>query len=286
MARNRYISQQVKSEQYLYEDIIVESMKIYGQEVRYIPRTLVNEDAIFGADLVSRFEEQYQIEMYLENIEGFDGEQELFSKFGVEIRDRATLHVSKRRWEQTVGPFVDFTRPREGDLIYLELSNQLFQIAKVVHDQPFYQLSNFPTYKIEIELFEYNDEDFDTDETLIDNVELLGNKLTLTLQESDSDDFVVGETISQTTGGKTVTGEIIGWDAGNNTLQIAHIGGDSSGVIDFAQGTITSSQSGITKTVLNIDSDLQTNFDQTEAFETEGDLIIDFSEDNPFGEVT
>lgn len=262
-------------------------MKIYGQEVRYIPRTLVNEDAVFGADPVSRFEEQYEIEMYLENIDAFDGEQELFNKFGIEIRDRATLHVSKRRWNQAVGTYVSFSRPREGDLIYLELSKQLFQIARVIDDQPFYQLSNLPTYRMEIELFEYNDEDFDTGESIIDDAELLGNKLVLTLQSSDSDDFIVGENVSQVQGSRTITGEIIDWDAGNNILQIAHIAGDSAdGIVNFTAGSIVSDQSGITKTIVSIDSDLQQEFNQVDAFENEGDLIIDFTESNPFGEVT
>jgi hypothetical protein len=88
MARNIYISQTVKSEQDLYENIIIESMQIYGQEVQYIPRTLVAEDQIFGEDVASAFKAAYQIEMYLENLDNFDGDQELFTKFGVEILER------------------------------------------------------------------------------------------------------------------------------------------------------------------------------------------------------
>jgi hypothetical protein len=140
---------------------------------------------------------------------------------------------------------------------------------------------------MEIELFEYNDEDFDTGESIIDDAELLGNKLVLTLQSSDSDDFIVGENISQVQGSRTVTGEIIDWDAGNNILQIAHIAGDSAdGIVNFTAGSIVSDQSGITKTIVSIDSDLQQEFNQVNAFENEGDVIIDFTESNPFGEVT
>ena len=137
MARNPYISQTVRSEQNLYEDIIIESLKIYGQDVEYLPRTLVAEDVIFGEDVVSRFDDAYTIEMYLENTDGFEGDQDLFTKFGVEIRDRATMHVARRRWDAVVGAFVDNNRPNEGDLIYLPLSDQVFEIMRVVDDKPF-----------------------------------------------------------------------------------------------------------------------------------------------------
>ena len=102
MAKNLYISDKVKSEQELYENIVIESLKIYGQDVYYIPRDLVNEDTILGDDPVSSFNSAYKVEMYIENIEGFDGEGDLFTRFGVEIRDEATFIVARRRWSDTV----------------------------------------------------------------------------------------------------------------------------------------------------------------------------------------
>ena len=133
MARNVYFSEQVRSEQNLYEDIIIESLKIYGQDVYYLPRDIVNENKIFGDDIPSRFNSSHIIEMYIENIEGFDGEGDLFTRFGVEIRDEATFVVSRRRWITSVKKYdneIDSTqmRPYEGDLIYLPISNKLFQI--------------------------------------------------------------------------------------------------------------------------------------------------------------
>ena len=95
MARNPNFSQKVKSEQNLYEDIIIESMKIYGQDVYYLPRTIVNENTILGEDVASSFTSSYKIEMYLENTEGFEGEGDLFTMFGVEIRDEATFIVAR-----------------------------------------------------------------------------------------------------------------------------------------------------------------------------------------------
>ena len=145
MATNRYLSQSVKSEQSLYEDLIIESIQFYGQDVYYLPREIVNKDKIFLDDVPSRFSESYKVEMYIENTEGFEGEGDLFTRFGVEIRDEATFIVSRRRWEQTVKKFdIELTalRPREGDVIFLPLSKSFFQISHVEHEQPFYQLSN------------------------------------------------------------------------------------------------------------------------------------------------
>jgi len=290
MARNPYISQAVRSEQNLYEDIIIESLKIYGQDVEYLPRTLVNEDEIFGEDAVSRFDNAHTIEMYLENTDGFEGDQDLFSKFGVEIRDRATMHVARRRWDAVVGANVTNNRPNEGDLIYLGLSDQIFEIMRVVDDTPFYQLSNLPTYRLDIELFEYNDEDFDTGNESVDEVEALGNVIKLTLTASDSDALQLGENIQylvDSANGPKLVGEIVNWDASTNILQVAHIGSTDGKFRTFSAGTsITSTTSNITKTISAINEELQQSFSQNAAFETTGDTIIDFSESNPFGEVT
>lgn len=288
--RNIYISQKVASEQDLYENIIIESMQIYGQEVQYIPRTLVNEDEIFAEDAVSRFDRAYQIEMYLENIDGFDGEQELFTKFGVEIRDRATLHVSRKRWNREVGQNVDYDRPQEGDLIYLTLSDQIFEIMRVIDDRPFYQIQDLPTYRMEIELFEYNDEQFDTSLEIVDEVEALGNRIQLTLAPSASNDFQIGENVEyyvDSADGIRLAAEIVEWDASSNVLEVAHVGSTDGKWRTFSAGTtITSTETNITKTINIVGEELQQVFSQNETFETVSDDIIDFSESNPFGEVT
>ena len=173
MATNPWVSQSVRNEQDLYEDLVIESLKFYGQDVYYIPREIVNKDKVFLDDVPSRFSDAYKIEMYAENIEGFEGEGDLFSKFGVELRDQATFVVARRRWKKLVGDKLDSYnfRPREGDLIYLPLSQSIFEIFKVETETPFYQLSQLPTFRLQCELFEYNDEDFDTDIDDIDIVE-------------------------------------------------------------------------------------------------------------------
>lgn len=149
---------------------------MYGQDVYYLPRTIVNENKIFGEDVPSKFNSSYKIEMYIENIEGFDGEGDLFTKFGVEIRDAATFVVSRRRWSGLVGQsgndIENLERPSEGDLIYLPLSNSMFQIQHVEHESPFYAIRNLPTYQLRCELFEYNDENFETSNEAINELEI------------------------------------------------------------------------------------------------------------------
>ncbi len=154
MAKNHCFSDKSANAENLYEDHIIESLKFYGQDVYYMLREIVNEDKIFGQDVPSRFPTAYKIEMYIENQQGFDGEGDLFTKFGIEIRDAATFVVSRRRWRHTIEQHaneITSIRPREGDIIYLPLSNSMFEIMHVEHEQPFYQLNNVPTYNLRCE---------------------------------------------------------------------------------------------------------------------------------------
>lgn len=173
MATNPWISQSVRSEQNLYEDLVIESLKFYGQDIYYLPREIVNQDRVFMDDVPSHFSDAYKIEMYVENIDGFEGEGDLFSKFGVELRDQATFVVARRRWKKLIGDKLDSYnfRPREGDLLYIPFSQSIFEIFKVETETPFYQLNQLPTFRLQCELFEYNDEDFDTEIEGIDDIE-------------------------------------------------------------------------------------------------------------------
>jgi hypothetical protein len=178
MARNLYFSEKVRSEMDLYADLVIEALKIYGQDVYYLPRDLVNEDDLLGEDPTSRFPTSHKIEMYIENVEGFDGEGDLFTRFGVEIRDEATFVVARTRFAAQVRrPDNDITvdRPAEGDLIYLPLANKMFEIQHVEHEQPFYQIENLPVYKMRCTLFEYTGEDFDTSIEGIQDIEKTGS---------------------------------------------------------------------------------------------------------------
>lgn len=290
MALNPYFSAAVRSEQNLYEDIIIESMKIYGQDVYYLPRDIVNKDPIFADDVPSRFNSSYKVEMYIENTEGFDGEGDLFTKFGVQLRDQATFIVSRRRWTQTVKRYdneITGQRPREGDLIYLPLSNTIFEIMFVEHEQPFYQLSNLPTYKMRCEKFEYNDEQLDTGIEQIDDIEQTGFNMVLTLQDSSDIGFIIGNEVYQTlSSGIIVNGEVVRYDDPNNNLYVAHVGSNDTGFHIFTTGNITSLDSAGNTLVRTVTSTSE-QLNQPGAQNTEFDNIdfIDFSENNPFGDV-
>ena len=167
---NVYFDHDYPEEQYLFEDLIIEALGIYGQPTYYIPRGAIRDDEILNEEY-SRFSDAYAIEMYIENTSGFEGEGNLLSKFGLEIRDQATFIISRRRFRQLVeidSNALREERPREGDLIYLPLANSLFEIKFVEHEQPFYQLRNLPTYQLQCELCEYSHEDMDTGIASID----------------------------------------------------------------------------------------------------------------------
>ena len=288
MATNHYFSQKVRSEQDLYEDIIIESLKIYGQDVYYLPRDIVNEDRILGDDIPSRFNSSYKIEMYIENVEGFDGEGDLFTKFGVEIRDQATFIVSRKRWANSVARYdneLSSVRPLEGDLIYLPLSNKLFQIMQVEHEQPFYQLSNLPTYKLRTELFEYNDEDLDTGIDAIDVIERAHAYEYLLTLDSASNGFIIGETATQTfSTGVTMQGEISKWSDSDNILGLIHVGASDGLYHEFTTTLKISSLTSVaTVTAVTEDNQISAN-EQNDDFNTIGDSFLDFTESNPFGD--
>lgn len=299
MATNQYFSKGSRQEQVLYEDLIVESLKMYGQDVNYIPRETVNIDDIFKDDASSRFERAYQIEMYIENNDGFDGEGDLFTKFGVEIRDQATFVVARRRWLSEIAPYEAadkiMYRPREGDLIHLPLSNSIFQIMKVEDEQPFYQLRNLPVFRMTCELFEYSGEDFDTNVAAIDQVEeAFTFQYVLTLDSAgdvvsagnDSASWKRGENITQSDSDYTLTAEVVDWDRVNLKLYLAHLESTDSDFHTFSTSRkIFGTESGLIAqpTLVEQLQSIQTAT-QNEEFEEFESTFLDFTESNPFGD--
>ena len=195
----------IAAERNLYKDLVKEAIQIHGHDVYYVNRTFVNEDTLFGEDNSSTFSESQLIEMYVENAEGgLEGEKELVSKFGLDIKDEVTFVVSKERFQditkqivlesgtsETFGALLledgttisesaylvnedestDADRPLEGDLVYHPIMGKMFEISFVDHDQPFFQLDNNPVYKLKCRLFEYGSEALDTGVTAIDQIE-------------------------------------------------------------------------------------------------------------------
>ncbi len=162
---NVYFSQGTRNEQYLLEDLIVESISIWGQQFYYIPRTLVAKDEILGEDRLSKFKDTYPIDMYLESVDGFEGQGAFIQKFGLMMEQSATLTVARRTWERVVGRHgttILPSRPCEGDLLYFPLTKGLFEIKFVDHQDPFYQLKKLYVYKLQVELFQYSSEKIET----------------------------------------------------------------------------------------------------------------------------
>ena len=199
MPTNVYFDTGTKSEQHLYEDLMIEQLKIYGQDVFYIPRTLVKEDELFGEDTLSKFDDAYQIEMYFENVEGYEGEKEIMSKFGLQMNEDVTFVVARRRFEQLVSHdsnLIVKTRPNEGDLVYFPKVKKIFEISFVDHDDPFYQVHNVPAFKLKCKTFEYSGEDIDTGISEIDAIETANSldQLVYQLSLEDGTGSVLTET--------------------------------------------------------------------------------------------
>lgn len=173
---NVYFSHGTRNEQYLLEDLIIESITIWGQEFYYIPRTLVAKDEILGEDRLSKFENAFPIDMYLETVDGFEGQGAFIQKFGLMMEQSATLTVARRTWERVVarhGSTILPNRPCEGDLLYFPLTKGLFEIKFVEHQDPFYQLKKLYVYRLQVELFQYASERMETGVAEIDVFETL-----------------------------------------------------------------------------------------------------------------
>ena len=303
MPTNVYFNHAVQSEQDLHEDLVVESLRFYGHEVFYLPRTIVDEDELFGEDTSSKFGDAYAVEMYIENTEGFEGEGDLLSKFGVEVRDQATFVLSRRTWQRFISldqNLATSTRPQEGDLIYFPLGNQVFEIRFVEHENPFYQLGKLNVFKLQCETFEYSHEEIDVGIAELDNIEdQFSYQVTMTLG-AGSGDFVVGETVTQTvSSGKTVSGNVVSYSSigeSTKTLNVNNITFSDTDVpatntmfvlsSNAGAGNIVGATSGASRVVSVAPDQYVTPNDplaDNKDFETAGANIVDFSESNPFG---
>ena len=167
MALNPFFLQGSQSEQRLVQDLINEQLKIYGVEVIYLPRRIVNKDSIFTEIESSKFSDNFAIEAYVNTFAGYGGAGDIMTKFGMSLKDELIVTISKERFEDFISPFLQglpegeievATRPSEGDLIYFPLGKRIFEIKFVEHEKPFYQLGKNYVYELRCELFELEDE--------------------------------------------------------------------------------------------------------------------------------
>ena len=178
MARTTYFTHGTRNEQHLLQNLVEEHLKMFGMDVLYCPREIMQKDGVFNEEVIGEFNDAYLIEAYMENFDGFQGGGDLLTKFGVAQTDEITMIISQQRFSDLISQFLlldkDYQapeRPQEGDLIYLPLTSNYFEIKFVEHEEPFYQLGKGYVYKLKAELFEYSDEKgdlFDGDEGLVD----------------------------------------------------------------------------------------------------------------------
>lgn len=295
---NVYFSHGTRNEQHLVEDLIIESLRIYGQEVFYIPRTLVSKDNVLGEDRLSEFKSAFPVEMYFENVDNFAGQGAFIQKFGLMMEQSATLVVARRRWEQFIGRYGVTTipsRPCEGDLIYFPLSKGLFEVKFVQHQDPFYQLGKLYVYKLQVELFQYSSERIDTGVKQIDEFETL-KSFTTNITRTESGRIVKVNLTNQGTGYTTIPevlvtggggkGAVLNAVISNGKVTGVNIINPGSGYNSIPTVTITgSSGSGAVATVeIEADIDKPDSFGDNNTFKNEAEDIL-FSESNPFGEV-
>ena len=286
MATNQYFNNYGTNtpDQRLIESIIIESIKVYGIDVSYLPRTMVNEDTIFGEDRVSQFNDARIIEMYIKNVDGFEGEGTFVSNFGLEVRDQITLTVSRRRWKELnfEGNDRDI-EPKAGDLIYFPLTDGLFQIMHVQDTNTFYQTGALQTFDLVCELFAYSDEKIDTGVATIVDIEVAQSYAIEFSMGSGSGTYTIAETVYQgaTFGSATATGEVGTWDG--TTLKLINLTGTFT-----TSSNIIGNSSGASYPVSTFDDQAQPTdlYANNAGIETSADSILDFTEGNPFSEGT
>ena len=258
-------------EQDLAEDLSIEAIKIYGHNVKYIPKNVARRDPLFGEDTLATYDDAVELEMYIKNVEGFEGEGDFLSKFGLEIRDSMTFTVARKRFDQarqerlttevgysylqesantglfgisletatSDGYAITSNRPTEGDLIWFPMVDKLFEIKFVEHEQVFYQTGRLQTYDLRCELFTYSNERIDTGDTDIDAIEDNLSTDILNFEFALDDDGTYGAGVLQSEDGGSIMQEYRLEDnqptANNEYFQSNDPVFSSSSIIDFSE---------------------------------------------------
>jgi len=289
MATNLYFNNVTShAEQELINDLTSEVIKMHGMDVFYIPRTIVKEDLIMGEDVLSKFTTAYEIEMYLKGTEGFGGEGDLVSKFGLDVRDEVIFTVHKDRFNLAT----DMDKPLEGDLVFLPINKGLFEVKFVEHEQPFYQAGKNYSFDITCELYQYSQEQLETGIVGVDNIEKeQGYTIDLVMTAGGSGSFTADEEVYQgpSLANSTFKGVVVSWNSTTRALRLNDISGSLAAIATTGEtsGAVWSLSSTTDSTgKADLDQVLPTdpNADNLE-FEIEADSILDFSENNPFGDV-
>ena len=320
MATNHYFNHYGTDtpDQRLVENIVIESIKSFGIDVHYMPRTEVNTDSIFGEDRISKFEDARMVEVYIKSIDGFEGDGTFVSNFGLEVRDQITFTIARRRFQE-----LNFEtghrdkEPLEGDLIFFPLSDSLFEIKHVQDTNVFYQMGGLQTFDLVCELFEYADEAIDTGIEELDKIEREESYSIKFTLGTGAGTFTVGEQVYQGSTGyanSAIKGEVFDWNSSTSLLTVGNIIGtfdednqmyeypfsialeDDTTLLleDETTNTPNSStegklffESGASYATTSVGDDKEISNDayaNNVGIETVADSILDFTEGNPFSE--
>jgi hypothetical protein len=294
---NNFPQHQITSEQLLVEDLVIEAMQIHGMDVYYLPQTTRDQvDMLYGEDTLKEFRSAYGIEMYLENVSGMDGEGDFISKFGLEIRDEVTLLMSRRRFASLGTSLI---RPREGDLVYIPLLQNFFEISFVEHENNqamFYTLGrgrggNVYVYALKLKQFVFSEEIISTgvdeiDDQIFDSYKRASLPLAnTTVFPAGTGSFVPGEIIYQGSSLATANAQAIVYSyTAHSSVDIIRVQGS------FVTGNVRGNTSNTLRSAISYNDDSQVGNSIFEdiadnvRIETEADGILDFTENNPFGE--
>jgi hypothetical protein len=284
-------------EQFLVEDLVIESIKNHGIDIYYLPRSSRSSiDEVFGDDPVKSYDSSYPIDMYLETFNDFEGNQEFFSKFGLEVQKNARVAVARRTFEKYL-PSNLRKAPKEGDLIWLPVQRKLMEITFVEQERNFFQLGRGSArggvdsrampymYVLDLQLFKYNGEFFNTGIIEIDEIQdTTSFAVSYTMSSGGTGTYDESEQVYQgaSLAAATATAYVADWNLPSLTLKLRNIKG-----IFASNATIYGVTSGASWTMTNGDTQEDSNdlYDDNVRIEEEADNFLDFSETNPFGEV-
>jgi hypothetical protein len=292
MAKSQYFPQYGgrTSEQTLVQDLVDEQIKLFGQDVYYVPKTMLIDTSLNDV-ILQKFEDSVLIEMMLINVEGFGGSGAVaMSKFGLKLSDEITYAVSKRRWIQYVETQIDTVvpdRPNEGDLLYVPMTKNLYEIKFVEREVPFYQLGKNYIFSLTCELLENADNYFDTGNPDIDDYTQESHVFPVQFKAGGTGAYIVGETVTQTytVDGDpvNVTATVAEWNGTTRKMRLTYINGILREDLPLVGEDSGASWDVDTFSTIDFQIDNYKNAENL-YYEQQGDTILDFSESNPFGE--
>ena len=280
-----HFSPSIINEQRLVEDLVVETIRMYGHNVYYMPRETYDKmDEIYGEDTASKFSKAYVIEMYIANVEGYEGDGDFFSKFGLEIRDTSNFVVSRRSFQRYV-PNTVAARPREGDLVFVPVLNKVFEIKFVEEELMFFSVGKRNPYLFELrcEAFRYSNEDINTGVEDVDIIENLTSYTQELVLGSGSGNFIIGETVYQgaNLSSSAVSAKVVDWNPTTKKVLVINVRGVFSG-----NTAVVGASSNVTYNT--VDTDTIGDYSEVDQYDNknlqnEANTTIILIEKNPLG---